>query len=280
MLTRPGKEKVPILMYHSISNSTNRKFKQFTISPSLFEKQMAYLHEHAYTPITVTQFVNNMSQSCSSLPERPVILTFDDGYADFFTDALPILKRYNFVATLYVVTGFINETSRWLKREGEATRQMLTWDQLGEISASDIECGAHTHHHPRLDTLPSSIAHHEIVISKKTLEDHLGKSVSSFAYPFGYYTATIQQLVQAAGYTSACAVKHAMSSTSTTTNHFSLARLMVKPTTDVKKFAALLTDTNSYATTLYTIYARMRTPVWQFIRRSSLPYKDMMFHSD
>lgn len=270
MLTQTRKEKVPILMYHSVSNSTNRKFKQFTISPSLFEKQMAYLHEHAYTPITVTQFVNNMSQGCYALPERPVILTFDDGYADFFTDALPILKRYNFVATLYVVTGFINETSRWLKREGEATRLMLTWDQLVEISACGIECGAHTHHHPRLDTLPYSVAQHEIVISKKILEDHLKQRVSSFAYPFGYYTSTIQQLVQAAEYTSACAVKHAMNSTSTTTNHFALVRLMVKPTTNVEKFTALLTGTNSYATTLYTAYARMRTPIWQFVRRSSV----------
>ncbi len=268
MLVQHGKKKVPILMYHSISHSTNRKFKQFTVSPFLFAEQMSYLHQHAYVPITVTQFVNGLSQGDSALPERPVILTFDDGFADFFTDALPVLKQYGFSATMYIITAFVNSTSCWLQREREASRPLLTWHQITQMHASGIEVGAHTHTHPQLDMLSASSAQNEIVISKKILEDHLGQKVSSFAYPFGYYTPTTQRLVQAAGYTSACAVKHAMSSAST--NPFVLARLMVKPTTNIKIFATLLTDTSSYATTLSTTYARIRTPIWQFVRRSSL----------
>src|SRR5947208_737034 len=152
MFTQSEKKKVPILMYHSISQSTNPKFKQFAVPPALFAEQMAYLHQHAYTPITVTQFINARAQEQHALPERPVILTFDDGFADFFTDALPILQQYDFTATLYVTTAFIN--GPWMQREGETTRMMLTWEQLREISICGIECGAHSHCHRQLDILP------------------------------------------------------------------------------------------------------------------------------
>src|SRR5260370_4943876 len=214
MLTQLEKKKVPILMYHSISQHVSPKFAQFAVSPGMFARQMEYLYQNAYNPLMVTQFVG-LIQRGEVLPERPVILTFDDGFADFFTNALPVLQRYGFVATLYVATGFVNSTSRWLQCEGEADRPMLNWDQLAEISMHGIECGAHSHTHPQLDTLPSSQAQEEIVISKTLLERHLGQRIFSFAYPFGYYTATIKKFVQMSGYMSACAVKHAMSSETT-----------------------------------------------------------------
>ncbi len=265
MFAAPKKRKVPILMYHSISQYATPNFKSFTVSPALFAEQMAYLYQHSYTPITVTQFINARDQEGPVLPERPVVLTFDDGFADFFTDAFPILKQYGFVATLYVPTAFINGTSRWLQREGEATRLMLTWNQLSEITTYGIECGAHSHSHLQLDVLPLSVATHEIVQSKEILEQHLGLKVSSFAYPFGYHTAALQRQVQAAGYTSACAVKFAMSSEST--DPFALARLLVGTDTGVEAFAALLSGHSASIAT--TMYIRARTPVWQLIRRSS-----------
>lgn len=256
---------IPILMYHSISDHASRKFKQFTVSPKVFADHMAYLHQHRYTPMTVTQFVAARSQNGAKLPERPVVLTFDDGFADFYTEALPVLRQYGFPATLYVTTGFINGTSRWLQREGEAHRLILTWDQLSEISANGIECGGHSHSHPQLDTLAPAEAAREIVQSKMILEDHLGQCVFSFAYPFGYYTASVRHQVQEAGYRSACAVKHAMSSEMT--DPFALARLMVRSDTDVDALAALLDDRNSL--TITTIYSRARTPLWGLARRSS-----------
>lgn len=276
----PEKEKIPILMYHSISNHATPKFKQFTVSPQLFAEHMAYLHQHRYTPMTVTEFVAAQSQIGAKLPERPVILTFDDGFADFYAEALPVLRRYGFAATLYVATGFINGTSRWLHHEGEANRPMLTWDQLSEISASGIECGGHSHSHSQLDTLSPAEASREIVQSKRLLEDHLGQNVLSFAYPFGYHTARISRQVQESGYTSACAVKHAMSSAMT--NPFALARLMVKSDTNVDALAALLDARSSQMIT--TMYSRARAPVWQLVRRSSAlmmhHLQEGVFHTD
>ncbi len=266
MPNQSEQKKIPILMYHSISCSSNPRFRQFTVPAVVFAEQMAYLYSHQYTPITVTQFIHARSKHTSTLPERPVALTFDDGYADFFTAALPVLQQYKFAATLYVTTAFIGGKSRWLRYERETSRSMLTWDQLVEINASGIECGAHTHSHPQLDTLPYVVARDEILQCKRLLEDHLGQEIFSFAYPFGYHTAQVRQLVREAGYTSACAVRHAMSSV--TDDPFSLARLMVSADSNLEEFAALLTGrSSSPVTAIYTMYARARTPVWQLFRR-------------
>lgn len=172
------------------------------------------------------------------LPPRLVILTFDDGYADFYTSAFPALQRHGFTATLYVATEFVGSTSCWLQHMGEGMRPMLTWEQLAEISAGSIECGAHTHTHQALDMLPLSEARDEIVRSKELLEDHLGIQVSSFAYPFGYYNARVRQTVQAIGFSSACAIKGVLSSLHD--DPYALARLAIKPDTDACALDAAL----------------------------------------
>jgi peptidoglycan/xylan/chitin deacetylase (PgdA/CDA1 family) len=258
------KKNIPILMYHSISEQAAPKFKRFAVAPALFQAHMAYLHQHAYTPVTITQLIQAISQVSLPLPEKPVLITFDDGFSDFYTEALPVLKHYSFVATLYIVTAFINETSRWLQKEGEATRPMLTWNQIISINEAGIECGGHTHTHPALDTLSPAKARTEIVQCKRLLEQHLQHDVLSFAYPFGYHTASTKQLVRDAGYTSACAVKYAMSSQ--TTDPFALTRLIVSSDTSADELATLLIQGSS---PLMTLSKRIATPMWRLARRSS-----------
>jgi len=261
--------KVPILMYHSISDHATRKYSPFAISPTLFAQQLEYLKQQHYTPITVTQFMDIRARGEQFLPEKPVLLTFDDGLEDFYTGAFSALQQYNFPATLYVVTGFMNGTSRWLQAEGEGNRPMLTWDKLAEIQAGGVECGGHTHYHPQLDTVPLARARNEIVQCKAILEDHLGQQIHSFAYPYGYHTTAVKQAVQAAGYTSACAVKYEMCSY--TTDPFALKRLMVGPTTDLHALEALLTT--GYTSALTGMYKRARTPVWRIVRRAKAPFQ-------
>ena len=272
---------IPILMYHSIADHAAPKFRQFAVSPALFAEHMAYLRQANYTSLTVTQFVNACAQertgdhkgphpTSTSTPaptiyERPVIITFDDGFADFYSAALPVLKQHGFTATLYVVTAFLDGTSKWLWREGEAQRPMLTWEQLAEISACGIECGAHSHRHPQLDLLTTAAAQEEIVGSKQILEERLGKAVHSFAYPFGYHNAAVRRQVRAAGYTSACAVAYRVSSMAD--DPFMLGRLVIDGRTSVETLAALLEGSHSQALAL--AYLRARTAIWQLVRRGS-----------
>jgi len=260
-------QKVPILMYHSSSNTAGARFRQFTVSPASFAEQMAYLHREHYTPLTVTQYIQAPSQRASVLTERPVILTFDDGFADFFSDALPVLKQYNFTATLYIATSFVGGYSSWMRREKEIARCILSWQQVREIDAHGIECGAHTHTHPQLDTLSLHAARNEMARSKSLLEDHLGQPVCSFAYPYGYQTVRLRQAAREIGFSSACAVRHAQSSPAD--DAFRLARLMVSADTDLATFAALLSDTQNTLLAARSLYLRARTPAWQLVRRSS-----------
>ena len=205
------------------------------------------------------------TEAGKQLPERPVVLTFDDGFADFLTDALPVLQKYGFGATLYIPTAFVGQTSRWLRQEGEETRPILTWEQIREIDKAGVECGGHTHQHVQLDTVPLSRANEEIRQCKQLLEQQLGKPVLSFAYPFGYYTKSVKQCVHAAGYTSACAVEHRMSSEHS--DPLALTRFIVKPTTSLADFQRLLNGTGLSA--LEATYLHIRTPLWQIVRRSS-----------
>ena len=108
---------VPILLYHSIAEDASPKFRRWVVHPGLFATHMAYLHDHGYTALTVSQFVQAMISSDGHLPELPVVLTFDDGFACFHANALPVLRHYDFTATLYITTGFVGGTSRWLARE-------------------------------------------------------------------------------------------------------------------------------------------------------------------
>ena len=255
---------VPNLLYHSIAEAVAPQFSRWVVRPQVFAAHMAYLHDHGYTPITVTQLAIAMTDSSVRLPDQPVVLTFDDGFADFYTGALPALKRYGFAATLYITTGFVGKASRWLYREGEGERPMLTWSQIAEISASGIECGAHSHSHPQLDTLPLGAAHDEISRSKSVLEQHLGRPVQTFAYPHGYDSPAVRRLVQQAGYSSACAVKYAMSAL--TDDRFALARIIVTADTDVESFSGLLVGRGLRVA---PIREQVRTKGWRLVRRSA-----------
>lgn len=249
-------------MYHSISAAAKPKFREFTVPVSVFTEQMKYLHDNGYAPISVAQFIEGRTQNDRVLPERPVIITFDDGFADFFTAAFPVLQQFKFPATLFIVTGYVGGTSRWLRHEGEMARRMLTWDQVREIDRYGIECGGHSHLHRQLDIVSETVAANEIERSKKLLEDHLGKQVGSFAYPHGYYSAVTKRLVKKAGYTSACTVKYAMSETDT--DPFALTRFLISAETSANDLSELLARSASARTTLSK---RVLPPLWRQARR-------------
>ena len=253
---------VPILLYHSVASTAAPRFRKWALSPEMFAAHMAYLHDQRYTPLTVTQLVRAMAAKAEGWPSRPIVISFDDGYADFLVGAWPSLKQYVFAATLYVVTKYVGQNSGWLHGQGAGDRLMLSWAQLAEIGAAGIECGAHSHTHVQLDTVPIDVAREEIVRSKNEIEQHLNQPAETFAYPYGYYTPAVRELVQAAGFSSACAVKHALSTT--TDDRFALARIIVSADTTVERLADLLTGRDLR---IAPAGEQLWTKAWRMIRR-------------
>jgi peptidoglycan/xylan/chitin deacetylase (PgdA/CDA1 family) len=254
---------VPILMYHSVSTSTNPLFKRWAVPAEMFDEHLSYLSQNQYTPITITDLVRARSNTGAPLPGRPVVLTFDDAYEDFYANAFPALARHGFVATLYVPTAYVGGTSGWLRHEGETLRPIATWTQLAEISEAGIECGGHSHGHMQMDAVPLAIADADIRRCKAILEDHLGRETHSFAYPHGWTTYAIKRLVQSAGFTSACAVKNMLSSP--WDDAFELARLVVTGDMNTADIAELLARR---VTPLEETLRNAARPLWRFVPRS------------
>jgi peptidoglycan/xylan/chitin deacetylase (PgdA/CDA1 family) len=226
---------IPILLYHSVSDEPSAEAAPFAVAPDAFRRQLAYLRERDYSAVTVSWLVASL-RTRTPLPERLVVLTFDDGFADFHSDALPALEDFGFPATLYMTTGFIRD--RGSVRRPTPPGQMLSWGQLAEAGGRGVEIGAHSHTHPELDVVPRAAARAEIERPKRLLEDRLGTEVASFAYPHGYADARLRRSVREAGYRSACAVRNLLSHPGD--DPWFLARLTMRPSTTVEALDAVL----------------------------------------
>jgi peptidoglycan/xylan/chitin deacetylase (PgdA/CDA1 family) len=217
---------IPILMYHGISPASVISCCPWAISSSTFVSNLEFLKSGGYHPLTVSELVSLLFDKKGPLPVKPVVLTFDDGLADFFTEALPILDKFGYPATLYIPTSCVSQTCTWFKPSvGTPPPMMLSWSQIRQISDHGVECGSHGHSHVELDILPAKRIQEEIRISKDILEQHLQRSVGSISYPYGVSSAILRKIVKQAGFTSGCAVKHAMMTHSD--DRYALARIMV-----------------------------------------------------
>jgi peptidoglycan/xylan/chitin deacetylase (PgdA/CDA1 family) len=188
---------VPIIMYHSVGNALSDKTKLLTVSGSTFERQMRFLREHKYNVISLRQLATLMKENKRIIP-KTVVVTFDDGYRDNLTVALPVLKKYNIPMTLFVAPLEISEVPYYLR-----------WDELEQLAYSPlIEIGAHAIHHAFLpDIKDEKRLRLEIINSKKMLEERLGLKVEFFSYPAGGFNKKIKQIVLDSGYLAAVATK-------------------------------------------------------------------------
>jgi peptidoglycan/xylan/chitin deacetylase (PgdA/CDA1 family) len=196
-LTPRASVRMPMPLYHYIEyvQDPNDKGRQsLDIRPDLFEKQLADMQKAGYTTLWVKDVPKLLSGE-EKLPEKPVVLTFDDGYADFYTDALPLLKKYQAKGTLYIINDLLN------------TPGYLTNAQVKEIIASGlVEIGAHTLDHKNLKSTPIAEQKRQIFESKAGLEKEFGITMETFAYPYGAYSDQTVALAKEAGFTAAVSV--------------------------------------------------------------------------
>jgi peptidoglycan/xylan/chitin deacetylase (PgdA/CDA1 family) len=227
---------IPVLLYHSVDTRIRPEYRRWCVPTSVFDEHLDVIAAGGYTCLTVSELADHLR--LGTLPSKPLVISFDDGRLDFVDNALPALERHRMPATIYVVSGHIGATSSWLPFPAERNEPMMDWADLRSLSAAGVECGAHSHTHPELDTLSRADARSEIERSRRVLEDGLGAAVRSFAYPFGYHSASVLQATIGAGFESACAVKNRWSSD--VDDPFAISRLIVEGTCTAEELNTLI----------------------------------------
>jgi peptidoglycan/xylan/chitin deacetylase (PgdA/CDA1 family) len=234
--TAAAAAKIPVLMYHEIAGRQDTA-SRLAVTPEAFASQLAYLSEQGFTTISVAKLASALAGEPGRLPDRPVVITFDDGFADFHGAALPVLRRYGFTATVFVTTGWIADSGP--HEAGNRPGRMMSWSQIREAADAGIELGAHSHSHPQLDQLSAGTLRDELVISKALLEDGLGRAVSGLAYPYGYSNARVRRVAREVGYAHACAVGNTMAGSEQ--DAFAQSRLTIRRSTSLTTFGMIVT---------------------------------------
>jgi peptidoglycan/xylan/chitin deacetylase (PgdA/CDA1 family) len=257
---------VPILLYHAVTETPGTHIAPFTVSPKAFEQQLDVLVEAGYHCITFGELVAAEMAGvhpAGGTGRKVAVITFDDGYADFATAALPALRERSLVSTMYVTTGWLEGTRD--RRPGPSDR-MLDLAQLPGLLAEGVEIGTHSHSHPQMDTLDSATLRDELVRPKEIVEDVLGQEVTTFAYPHGYNGPRVRRATRAAGYANACGVRNALHCAGE--DVFSISRLMLRRTTTVGQLTRWLSalecepaDRETWATRGWRAYRRARAAV-------------------
>lgn len=175
---------IPILLYHRVGAEPD----DLTISTKHFEEDMEFLSNAGYSALSLEQVKQHLQGHSLSLPSKPIVITFDDGYLDNYINAFPILQKYSMIASFYIITGMVGNNDR------------LTIPQIREMQAAGMDFGSHTITHRSLAGLIPKEAATELNTSKFDLEQIVGKAVDFISYPCGSYKAETLEIAREAGY--------------------------------------------------------------------------------
>ena len=182
---------VPVLMYHSIAQGAENS--RLIVTPESFERQMSFLKKGNYHILSLDEYVQLLREN-KKPDKRAVVITFDDGFLDNYTDAYPILKKYRIPATISVVP-------KWVGRG-----DMMSWEQIRELNGDElIEIASHGLSHCLLDTLSKDSTIRELRESKRVLEKKLNTVIDYLCYPCGNFTPFVKELAELSGYKAALA---------------------------------------------------------------------------
>ena len=186
-------EYFPVLAYHKIS--PQKEFGLTTIHPYIFEKQLQRIYKSGFTPLTFMDMLAN-----PELPDKPVIITFDDGYESIYKYALPILKNYGFKAVIYVLSDYIGMINTWEAFKIQRHSRHLNVEQIQKLVVSGFEIGSHGKSHKYLPVLNNDQLLDELAESKTKISNITGGEIISFCYPYGVSNRQIEENIKKRGY--------------------------------------------------------------------------------
>lgn len=221
---------VPVLMYHRITDLTPEEsrsplLRDLSVSPADFEEQLKFLRENDFVFLHVSD-VERALREGKPLPERAVAITMDDGYQDNFSQALPLLQKYEAKATVFMVTNNFGRAAR------------LSWPEAKEMHKQKVSFESHSVSHPDLTAISDGQLWDELVDSKHILETGLGIEVRSIAYPAGAYDSDVVAAVERAGYFAGWKKGGGPVMPGNSAELYELPRIRVHGQTDLEKFKA------------------------------------------
>jgi glycosyltransferase involved in cell wall biosynthesis/peptidoglycan/xylan/chitin deacetylase (PgdA/CDA1 family) len=190
---------VPVLLYHRVADDGPRSLADYCVPPSLFEEQMRFLRRHGFHTVTSAD-VEQHRRERRPMRGRPVLITFDDGYRDFFDVAWPILRRFGFTAEVFLPTDHVGGTAGWDSAHG-APADLMNWDHIQRAHAEGVRFGSHLASHASAAAMDSETLLLEGVRSRAILEQRLGCDVRSVAPPYGACDERIVRVLQSCGFT-------------------------------------------------------------------------------
>ncbi|MEV6975227.1 polysaccharide deacetylase family protein [Kitasatospora sp. NPDC093806] len=252
---------VPVFLYHSVSDDPPDWIAPYTVTPRTFVRQLDRLAAAGRDVIPLRRLLA-AQRGGPPVPDRCAVLTFDDGFADFYWTVAPILAERELPATLFVTTGAVTTPGH----QGEGSllppAEMLNWRQVAGLDGYGVEIGGHSHTHPQLDTVSERRLGAELDGCKRRLEEVLGHPVTAFAYPHGYSSPQARRRVQRAGFSAGCSARDAFSSPAD--DPFQLARLTVMADTPAERFTAWA---NGRGAPVAPFPEHLRTKGWRTYRR-------------
>ncbi|HEY6781383.1 MAG TPA: polysaccharide deacetylase family protein, partial [Thermoleophilaceae bacterium] len=237
---QPVTWELPILMYHRVAPTGSERLREWRVTPDQFEQQLHYLRTAGYRGASFEEW-RAAAERHRPLPGRRVLLTFDDGYEDFAEHAHPLLRQYEFDATVFLVSERVGLTNEWDRGYGE-TLPLMDWDTIRALDGHGVRFGGHSASHPMLTALGLDEVVREASSCRAALMEQLGHLARPFAYPYGDMDAAVARTVGACGFE--FAVTTAGYSASAAVPMLALPRLNVAGTNSFDAFVRMLTPTD------------------------------------
>jgi len=242
--------KIPILMYHEVASVAAPGFAKYTVSPDSFRKQMRWLSRAGYQALNLDDLVG----SPRSLPSKPVVITFDDGFASCIEHTLPVLTDRAFPAIFYLVAGLIGGRSEWLMAERGFDLPIVDWPAVRALTTAGFLCGSHATTHPHLDHTRPEQCRWELTEARRVLEAEIGSAVVHLAYPFGGFNEGVRAMAAEAGYVTATTVEPRLSDASE--DLLALPRLPITGSCSLVDFISLVRKGQTVRQRLHSLRGR------------------------